>query len=54
MMETDYVDEPTRPNVVLPCDTVPKRTRGLLANGDLTEAQAFEIHATLPRRLYGP
>lgn len=54
MMETDYIDEPTRPNVVMPCDTVPKRTKGLVANGDLTEAQAFEIHHTLPRRLYGP
>ncbi|MHB1261694.1 MAG: TatD family hydrolase [Thermoplasmatota archaeon] len=53
MMETDYVDEPTRPNVVMPCDTVPKRTRGLLENGDLSEAQAFEIHARIPRRLYG-
>lgn len=54
LMETDYIDEPTRPDVVLPCDTVPRRTRGLLANGDLTEAQAREIHEDLPRRLYGP
>lgn len=54
MMETDYVDEPTRPNVVMPCDTVPKRTKGLLANGELTEAQAREIHETLPTRLFGP
>jgi TatD-related deoxyribonuclease len=54
MMETDYVDEPSRPNVVMPCDTVPKRTKGLMANGELTEAQAFEIHHALPTRLYGP
>lgn len=53
MMETDYVDEPTRPNVVMPCDTVPKRTLGLLENGDLSEAQAAEIHDRIPRRLYG-
>lgn len=53
MMETDYIDEPTRPDVVMPCDTVPKRTKGLMANGDLTEAQAHEIHDTIPRRLYG-
>jgi TatD-related deoxyribonuclease len=52
MMETDYVDEPTRPNVVMPCDTVPKRTKGLLANGELTLEQALEIHDTIPRRLY--
>lgn len=53
MMETDYIDEPTRPNVVMPCDTVPKRTKGLLANGELTEAQAREIHEEIPMRLYG-
>jgi TatD-related deoxyribonuclease len=53
LMETDYIDEPARPNVVMPCDTVPKRTKGLLANGDLSPAQATEIHETLPRRLYG-
>lgn len=53
MMETDYIDEPTRPDVVMPCDTVPKRTKGLLANGDLTEAQAREAHEAVPRRLYG-
>jgi predicted urease superfamily metal-dependent hydrolase len=52
-METDYIDEPTRPDVVMPCDTVPKRTKGLLANGDLTEAQVHEIHDAIPRRLYG-
>jgi len=53
MLETDYIDEPSRPNVVMPCDTVPKRTKGLLQNGEMTEAQAWEIHDTLPRRLYG-
>ncbi|MFO1532901.1 MAG: TatD family hydrolase [Thermoplasmatota archaeon] len=54
LLETDYIDEPTRPNVVLPCDTVPKRTLGLLQNGEMTEKMAWEMHDTLPRRLYGP
>jgi TatD-related deoxyribonuclease len=53
LLETDYIDEPTRPNVVMPCDTVPKRTLGLLQNGELTERQAWEIHHDLPTRLYG-
>lgn len=53
MMETDYIDEPSRPNVVMPCDTVPKRTKGLLANGEMSPAQAREIHESLPDRLYG-
>ena len=53
MLETDYIDEPTRPNVVMPCDTVPKRVKGLLANGELTEAEARMMGDGLPRRLYG-
>lgn len=53
MLETDYIDEPTRPDVVMPCDTVPKRTRGLLQNGELSERQAWEMHDAIPRRLYG-
>jgi TatD-related deoxyribonuclease len=53
LLETDYIDEPTRPNVVMPCDTVPKRTRGLLESGAMTEAQAHRTHGELPRRLYG-
>ena len=53
MLETDYIDEPSRPDVVMPCDTVPRRTLGLLQNREMTEAQAREIHGTLPRTLYG-
>jgi TatD-related deoxyribonuclease len=53
MLETDYIDEPTRPDVVMPCDTVPKRTRGLLENGTMTVQQAERIHGEVPRRLYG-
>jgi TatD-related deoxyribonuclease len=52
LMETDYVDEPTRPNVVMPCDTVPKRVNGLLQNGDMTEEQV-QVMAELVGRLYG-
>lgn len=54
LLETDYIDEPTRPNVVMPCDTVPKRVLGLMQNGELTEAQAVSIGETWPTRLYGP
>lgn len=53
MLETDYIDEPTRPNVVMPCDTVPKRVQGLLASGELSEAQARMMGEETPRRLYG-
>ncbi len=53
LLETDYIDEPTRPNVVMPCDTVPKRVKGLLQNGELTEKEAWSIGEELPRRLFG-
>jgi TatD-related deoxyribonuclease len=53
LLETDYIDEPTRPNVVMPPDTVPKRVLGLLQNGEMTEAAAHRIGAGLPARLYG-
>lgn len=53
LLETDYIDEPTRPNVVMPCDTVPKRVKGLLANGDLTPDEARRMGEDLPRLLYG-
>jgi TatD-related deoxyribonuclease len=53
VLETDYIDEPTRPNVVMPCDTVPKRVKGLVANGEMTERQAWSIGKEWPERLYG-
>ncbi len=52
MLETDYIDEPTRPNVVMPCDTVPKRVTGLMQNGELSDAVAHRIGDEMPRRLY--
>jgi TatD-related deoxyribonuclease len=52
LLETDYIDEPTRPNVVMPCDTVPKRVKGLLQNGEMTEEEAYQIGAAWPERLY--
>jgi TatD-related deoxyribonuclease len=53
MLETDYIDEPTRPDVVMPCDTIPKRVLGFLQNGDLSEATAWRIGKEWPERFYG-
>ncbi len=52
-LETDYIDEPTRPNVVMPPDTVPKRVNGLFQNGELSEAAVWSIGKEWPERLYG-
>ncbi len=43
-METDYLDDKTRPGAVLGPKTVPRRTRELLEKGLLTEEDAHIIH----------
>jgi len=53
MLETDYIDEPTRPDVVMPPDTVPKRVLGLFQNGEITESATHRIGQEWPERLYG-
>lgn len=53
MLETDYIDEPTRPDVVMPCDTVPKRITGLMQNGEVSEDLAHRIGQEMPEALYG-
>lgn len=52
LLETDYIDEPTRPNVVMPCDTVPKRVKGLMQAGEISDKVAWAIGREWPERLY--
>jgi TatD-related deoxyribonuclease len=51
LMETDYIDEPTRPNVVLPPHSVPKRTKALLEQG-VAEDAVWRIHRDIPQKLF--
>jgi len=53
LMETDFLDEPSRPGAVMNITTVPKRTKALLASGEMSEAAAWRIHKDLPERTYG-
>lgn len=53
LMETDYMDDPRYPGAVLGPKTVPRRTADLLAQGILTEEDAWTIHARNPARVYG-
>ena len=53
MMETDYIDDLSRPGAVLSPKTVPKRTLELMNKGLLTEKQAHEIHVENPKKTYG-
>jgi TatD-related deoxyribonuclease len=51
LMETDYIDEPTRPNVVLPPHSVPKRTKALREQG-VPEESLQRIHRDIPEKLF--
>jgi TatD-related deoxyribonuclease len=55
-LETDFMDEPTRPGAVLPIDTVPKRIKGLVQSGiataDLIEA-VWKVNKDNPKKVYG-
>lgn len=53
LMETDYLDMKSRPGAVLGPKTVPRRTRGLIQNGILTEEDAYKIHVDNVERVYG-
>jgi TatD-related deoxyribonuclease len=55
-LETDFMDEPTRPGAVLPIDTVPKRLKGLAQSGvampELIEA-IWKVNQDNPKKVYG-
>ncbi|WP_231624173.1 hypothetical protein [Methanobrevibacter arboriphilus] len=44
LMETDYLDDLTRPGAVLGPKTVPKRTLDFINKEIFTEKDAFKIH----------
>lgn len=50
LMETDYIDEPDRPNVVLPPDTVPKKVKWMRGRGILDDELQNGIMVDLPAR----
>ena len=52
MMETDYIDDPLRPGVVLGPKTVPKRTLELIKKNNLNDKQVYEIHKINPEKTY--
>lgn len=53
MMESDYIDENSRPGSVIGPKSVPRFTRKLLESGDLSEEAAHRIHVETPSRTYG-
>jgi len=52
-METDYIDDASRPGAVLGPKTVPKRTRTLSEAGIMGDEACHQAHIGLPWRVYG-
>ena len=52
LMETDYLDDKTRPGAVLGPKTVPRRTHELIRQGLLNESDAYKIHVTNIENVY--
>jgi TatD-related deoxyribonuclease len=52
-MESDFMDENSRPGAVMGPKSVPRYTNQLLATGGMTEEDCFFIHAETVERVYG-
>jgi TatD-related deoxyribonuclease len=52
-MESDFMDENSRPGAVIGPKSVPRYTNQLLKNGLITEEDCFRIHAETIEKVYG-
>ncbi len=52
-MESDYMDENSRPGAVTGPKSVPRYTNKLLESGQITEEDCFRIHAETIGKVYG-
>jgi TatD-related deoxyribonuclease len=52
-MESDYMDENSRPGAVVGPKSVPRYTNLLLKNGLITEEDCYRIHAETIEKVYG-
>ena len=52
-MESDYMDEISRPGAVIGPKSVPRVTRKLLEAGAATTEEMWRVHAETPSRVYG-
>lgn len=53
LMETDFLDDSSRPGAVLGPKNVPKKTKKLLQSGLMNEEDAWKIHKDNIENLYG-
>ena len=52
MLETDFIDDPQKPNAIMAVTSVPKRINGLHQSGELSEEQIHRICEDIPDNLY--
>ena len=52
-MESDFMDENSRPGAVIGPKSVPRFTKKLLESGQITTEDCFRIHAEIVERVYG-
>ena len=52
-MESDFMDENSRPGAVIGPKSVPRFTKKLLESGQITTEACFRIHAETVERVYG-
>ncbi|MCL2148002.1 MAG: TatD family hydrolase [Methanomassiliicoccaceae archaeon] len=52
MLETDYIDDPGRPGMMMPITTVPSKVKALLASGRLGQEDIHRICKDIPDSLY--
>lgn len=52
MLETDYIDDPGRPDMMMPVTTVPRKIKTLLASGKLGPEGIDRICKDIPDSLY--
>ena len=52
MLETDFIDDPQKPNAIMAVTSVPKRVNGLHQSGELSEEQIHRICEDIPDSLY--
>ena len=52
MLETDYIDDPSRPGAVLDPKTIPRKTIELMEKEIVSEEKLLKIHKENPEKTY--
>jgi len=52
MLETDYIDDVSKPGAIMSINTVPKKVKGMLASGTFTEELVFKVCKDIPDSMY--